>query len=182
MRTIYVAPERVPPGFGDAPEGYVVTPLLRELIVRTIYRGEHDVDAARRARLANVLFDELDAAPIDSLSLALPKDARLARACADILDTPGGDDSLAALARSSGASTRTLARLAHEEFGCALSVWRQQARILAAAPMLIAGESVIRTSQALGYETPGAFSAMFKRIVGVTPRAFVAGRCADRSF
>jgi AraC-like DNA-binding protein len=147
--------------------------------MRAIHRGQKDADGARQARLADVLLDELNELPIDALSLPLPKDARLARACAKILADPGGNDSFAKLALLSGASIRTLTRLAQEEFGCAPSVWRQQARILAAVPMLIAGDSIIQTSQALGYATPSAFAAMFKRFVGLAPRDFVAERCED---
>lgn len=73
-----------------------------------------------------------------------------------------------------GASPRTLIRLANKELGCSFSVWRQQARILSAVPMLVAGEAVTSTALTLGYETPSAFAAMFKRFIGASPRVFAA--------
>lgn len=38
-----------------------------------------------------------------------------------------------------------------------------------AVPKLIAGEPVASIADTLGYETPSAFAAMFRRIMGVTP-------------
>jgi len=117
-------------------------------------------------------MDELRALAPDALSLAMPSDPRLARACADILGKPDGEHRIGRLAHESGASVRTLTRLAQDELGCPLSTWRQQARILSSIPMLIAGKQVTVVAQAMGYETPSAFSAMFKRIMGVQPHLY----------
>jgi len=178
LRTLYLAPQTVPGGLGQSPKGYAVTPLLRELILRAIEdHGDDDPGApgeagGRAARRMAVLLDELAQLPADQLSLPMPADPRLERACLDILARPGTDGGMAALARTAGASVRTLARLAQEELGCSLSLWRCQARILTAVPLLIGGASVLETALTLGYDTPSAFAAAFKRLLGTTPRAF----------
>lgn len=174
MRTLYVAPEDSPDGAPDKPSGYVATSLLRELILRLLDDETSDHQPSRRANLLAVLIDELAQLPANDLSLPMPSEPRLAKACRYILAEPGKDLALTELAKRSGASVRTLSRLAQQELGCPLSVWRQQVRIFAAIPMLTAGETVINTASALGYETPRAFAAMFRRILGTTPRAFLA--------
>ncbi|MCD6008998.1 MULTISPECIES: helix-turn-helix domain-containing protein [Halomonadaceae] len=49
---------------------------------------------------------------------------------------------------------------------------------MAALPRLLAGSSVTRTALELGYESPGAFSSMFRKVLGQSPTAFV--RAATR--
>ncbi|RCV90275.1 helix-turn-helix domain-containing protein [Billgrantia montanilacus] len=49
------------------------------------------------------------------------------------------------------------------------AAWRQQARLLAALPMLAAGRSVTVVSQEVGYESPSAFIAAFRRSLGASP-------------
>ena len=51
--------------------------------------------------------------------------------------------------------------------------WRQQACLLAALPRLSAGQSVTQVALDLGYDSPSAFSSMFKRRLGKTPMEFI---------
>lgn len=171
LRTFYIAPADARGPFGDTPSGFVVPPLVRELILRMLDPRAAG-DARRCHHLATVLLDELVDVEPEGLSLLMPSDPRLARVCAGILARPGDEHRIDRLARQGGASARTLGRLARDELGCPLSTWRQQARVLSAVPMLIAGQQVTRVAQALGYGTPGAFAAVFKRIMGVSPRAY----------
>jgi AraC-like DNA-binding protein len=48
--------------------------------------------------------------------------------------------------------------------------WRQKARLLAALRRLGAGDPVTAVALALGYRSPSAFSAMFRRALGMVPR------------
>jgi AraC-like DNA-binding protein len=48
-------------------------------------------------------------------------------------------------------------------------VWRQQLRLLRAPESLAANEPVTEVALALGYESPSAFIAMFRRCLGKTP-------------
>lgn len=174
LRTFYVADHAVPAALPAAPTGLAMTPLLRELILRAIRdAGAGDRDG-RRGRLFEVLLDEVAALPHCPLRLAMPDDPRLRRVCDAVLAHPGDRRNMAALARAAGASPRTLARLAERELAVPFSVWRQQARVLAALPMLVGGGSVAETAAALGYDTPSAFAAMFRRIIGTAPAAYRA--------
>ena len=50
--------------------------------------------------------------------------------------------------------------------------WRQQACLLAALPRLSAGQSVTQWRW-ICYDSPSAFSSMFKRRLGKTPMEFI---------
>ncbi|MBN3811149.1 helix-turn-helix domain-containing protein, partial [Paraburkholderia sp. Ac-20347] len=77
-----------------------------------------------------------------------------------------------AWAAEAGASTRTLARLFIAETGLSFVHWRQLVRVQHALPLLASGMPVADVSAALGYDTPGAFAAMFRRVTGATPSAY----------
>lgn len=76
--------------------------------------------------------------------------------------------------RAARASSRTLARLFLSELGVTFVHWRHQVRLAAALPRLAAGEAVARIAVDLGYQTPSAFSAMFRRLTGSTPSRYFA--------
>jgi AraC-like DNA-binding protein len=51
--------------------------------------------------------------------------------------------------------------------------WRQQVRLAEAVGRLARREPVTRIAQDLGHSSPGAFSAMFHRALGTTPRQYL---------
>ena len=71
-------------------------------------------------------------------------------------------------------STRTLYRRFLRETGITFARWKQQARLLESIRRLTAGAQVTEVALDLGYESPSAFSTMFRRSLGVAPRAFAA--------
>ena len=74
-------------------------------------------------------------------------------------------------------SRRTLTRLFRRETGQSFSVWRQRVRLLEALARLGAGEAVTYVALDVGYDSPSAFAAMFKRELGAAPRHYL--RWAD---
>ena len=72
-----------------------------------------------------------------------------------------------------GMSRRAFTRLFREETGLSFSAWRQQACLVAALPRLVAGEPVTAVAIDLGYDNPAAFTAMFKRVLGASPRHYL---------
>lgn len=181
LRTLYLARTAVPPSLPNDPACLMVTPLLRALILRAIESAGDPVSDERYARLLGVLIDEIATLPHCPFVLALPTDPRLRRACEAILAEPDGRHDIAALAAVAGTSERTLGRLSERELGLPFSLWRQQARVLAALPILAGGGSVTEAALSLGYASPSAFASMFRRQIGAPPSAFRAERAPSRS-
>jgi AraC-like DNA-binding protein len=168
MRTLYIdaaLPLRLPAGCCVV----TVSHLLRELIAAAMHiPARYDEDGAP-GRLVAVLLDQLRTLPAAPLHLPLPSDERLGRLSAALRADPSDGRSLQAWGRAVGASSRTLARLFQRETGMGFRAWRQQVRLLAALERLAAGESVTAVALELGYETPSAFVAMFRRALGTSP-------------
>ena len=53
--------------------------------------------------------------------------------------------------------------------------WRRRRRLFAAVEWLTSGRPVTQVALDLGYESPSAFIAMFKRHMGATPSRFADG-------
>lgn len=52
--------------------------------------------------------------------------------------------------------------------------WRQRACVVLALAKLSAGISITRIALDFGYESPAAFSTMFRRILGQAPTAYLS--------
>ncbi len=72
-----------------------------------------------------------------------------------------------------GVSRSAFTRLFRLEVGLSFVASRQQACLVAALPRLAAKESITTIAIDLGYDNPAAFSTMFKRILGASPRAYL---------
>ena len=70
-------------------------------------------------------------------------------------------------------SRRNFTRVFRQETGLSFAAWWQQACLAAALPRLAAGEAVTSVAMALGYDNPNAFTSMFKRLVGDSPRSYL---------
>lgn len=172
-RSLYVAPalSHALPRCGTA---LAIEPLTRELICEAATFGAAYQLGSAEARLLAVLQDRLNKLSSAKISLRLPRDARAKRVCQALLDQPADDRSLAAWGRLVGASNRTLARLFLCETGMTFGAWVQSMRLTLALEMLAQGASVTRVALDLGYATPSAFSAMFRRRLGASPSRYLA--------
>jgi len=148
--------------------------LTRALICEAATFGADYRPQSAEARLIAVLQDRLPSLSAAKLSLPLPQDARARRVCDALLDSPAENRSLAAWGQSVGASSRTLARLFLRETGMSFGAWVQCLRLSLALERLILGEPVTRIALELGYATPSAFGAMFRRVLGTSPHRYMA--------
>jgi len=146
-----------------------VSPLLRELILRTVEIGALDSKIATQARLAAVIFDELRALAAQPLQLPAPRDPRAARFAA--LASNAGL-SITKMLRESGASRRTLERIFRDQTGMSLGQWLRRQKLLEALRRLAAGDAVNSVAFDLGYNGASAFIAMFRRELGQTPARY----------
>jgi AraC-like DNA-binding protein len=178
MQTVYVAA-----GLSQAfPRGCCavnVSPLLRELIVHTVKLGALDRSIPAQSRLIGVLLDQIEVLPIMPLELPMPKDPRACRVAAWLRQHHDDPGLLKQLRRTAGCSTRTIERLFRDETGMTFGRWRQQLRLLHALRLLAAGDAVTTVALDVGYDSPSAFIAMFRRSLGTTPNRYFSR--GDRS-
>ena len=114
------------------------------------------------------------------LAIPWPRDRRLVAVCSAIMSAPGSRRSIEDWAQDAGASARTLIRLFPKETGLHYRQWLQQVHLAEAFCRLDRGEGVAAIAYALGYASPSAFSAMFRRILGRTPQHYLSEwRAAD---
>ena len=172
MRTLYLRDDAAK-GLPARCTVIEISPLLRELIVAATALPPRYPLGTRAERLIALLLDELREAATLPLDLPFPREARVARICTALLDRPGDTRSLARWAQLVGATPRHLARLFLRETGMRFTAWRTQARMMSALTRLATGERVTRVALELGYATPSAFGATFKRTFGRSPRAML---------
>jgi AraC-like DNA-binding protein/quercetin dioxygenase-like cupin family protein len=174
MLSVYVPPALSPVHWPE-PTVVAASPLLAELI--TYLGGE--LPATRRSHAEALLADLLTPIPVTVLNVRFPADPVAGPVARALRDHPADQRTLGDWGRAVGASERTLARAFVSGTGLPFGRWRTQLRVQAALPLLAAGEPVGRIAPRVGYETPSAFVAAFRRETGVTPAAYF-GRPAVR--
>jgi AraC-like DNA-binding protein len=170
MRALYLHAERCPIGWAQ-PQPVVAPPLLAELI-GYLAADSDKLGDERRTRAEAVLFDLLQPASCASIDAPRPADPRAADVADALLADPADGRNLEAWGRAVGASGRTLARAFLHDTGLPFGRWRTTARLQAALPRLAAGESVATVAHRVGYGTPSAFVAAFRRETGLAPGSY----------
>lgn len=153
-----------------------VGPLLDALLVAlAVSTGDRDT---RRTALSLPLFRlELSSArPALSGTLPLPADRRLRGVCEQLLLCPENNDTIDVWGARVGASARTLARLFRDETGLSFGQWRQQLRLVEAVARLAQGTPVAAVAVELGYQSPSAFTSMFRKTLGASPQRYLRQR------
>ncbi|MCC8981547.1 helix-turn-helix transcriptional regulator [Bradyrhizobium sp. 10BB] len=176
IQTVYVTPDRV----RDAPATcrlIRVSALVEALMEEAVHMPTRYDPEGRDGRLVDFLLDEIGRMPEVSLHVQVPPDPRLAAICEAVLVDPSSDLTLDEWADRCQLSRRTLTRLFRRETGQSFAAWRQRVRLLEALARLGAGEAVTCVALDVGYDSPSAFAAMFKRELGAAPRQYL--RWAD---
>ena len=168
MRSLYIRPALSPVSWTD-PTPVAASPLLAELIG---YLGEPGLAAGHRAHAEALLADLLTPVPVTTIDVRLPSTATARRVAQALRADPADRRTLREWGREAGASERTLARAFAAEAGVPFGRWRTLLRLQAALSMLAAGEQVSRVAGRVGYDTPSAFVAAFRRETGQTPGSF----------
>ncbi|MGQ0752490.1 MAG: AraC family transcriptional regulator [Betaproteobacteria bacterium] len=175
MHSLYVG-EGAAAGMPSSPVVLSVTPLLRELIVRAAGSASAHDESGDDGLVIRLLLAEIRRLSPCAFELPLPDSADLMRLCERILADFSTRQACAIDASELLISTRTLYRRFLRETGITFARWKQQARLLESIRRLAEGVPVTTVAIDLGYESPSAFSTMFRRALGVAPRAFADGQ------
>jgi len=171
MRTLYLRPGLA---HSLARECRVVqvSALLKELVLEACRCGSLDQRVRWQSHLIHVLLDQLRTITVAPLQLSLPEDPRALRVARVLMNDPSDPRPLQQIARTSGASRRTIERLFVEATGTTFGKWRQQLRLMQALRLLGAGAKVTHAALESGYSTSSAFIAAFRKALGSTPTRY----------
>ncbi|MFK3972938.1 AraC family transcriptional regulator [Pseudomonas sp. NPDC087358] len=152
-----------------------VPALLRELILAAQRLLIPDSTPLAGHLRALVLHELVNARRVVS-HIPMPRLPRLLQLCERFLDDPAQDLSLDECGVRLNMSARTVARLFQRELGMTFAEWRTHARMILSQQRLTDGAPILHVALEHGYQSASAFAAVFKRVLGYTPRACRAGR------
>jgi AraC-like DNA-binding protein len=174
MRSAYIWPEAIE-GLPRQCQVLGMTPLMRSLLLEAVDLPLHYDATGRDGLLMSLLLEEARRLPVLPLSLPFPQDRRLARRCKRLLEQPTPHDTIEHWSCALQMSRRAFTRHFRAETGMSFGAWRQQACLFAALPRLAAGTAVTTVALDLGYESPAAFTSMFRRLIGAPPSRYFRG-------
>ena len=177
-RTVYVTPDAAP-GLPRSCRVIEVSDLLRALIVEaTRLPIEYDL-GGRDGKVMALVLEEIITSQTAPLHVPMPQHPGLVRICVAIVRDPAQDDVLDEWADIAGMGRRTFTRTFRKETGMSFAAWRQNVRLIEALSRLAIGESVTRVALDVGYNSPSAFAAMFRRAFGVPPTHYLSDHTAE---
>ncbi|MGW1071486.1 AraC family transcriptional regulator [Streptomyces sp. NPDC002537] len=170
LRSLYFWPDRCPLTWRE-PQVVPVSGLLRELIGH-LAQDQDALAPDARHRAERVVFDLLRPVSVTTVRAPMPTDPRARRVAEALRRDPSDNRTLAEWGAVVGAAGRTLARAFAAGTGMTYGQWRTQLRLQASMPLLAAGLPVSAVARRVGYGSPSAFVAAFRRGVGVPPGTY----------
>ncbi|MEU5144230.1 helix-turn-helix transcriptional regulator [Streptomyces sp. NPDC021139] len=154
----------------DEPVAVDITPLLRLLLDRL---GEPHLPPRSRDVTEAMVLDVLRPSP-RALLVQLPTSALLRPIVDAVRADPSDQRTLTGWATALGCSARTLTRAFRTETGTSFARWVASVRAQHAVHLLARGFEIDVVADAVGYRSPSAFGAAFRRTTGTTPGRFRA--------
>lgn len=180
LRTVYCQPALVAQcaSFArrDEVHAVVASPLIQQLVLGLFNGG---FDHPTRQLMVSLLLHTLQHTPCLPTHLPMPASEGLRRALALLLQAHQWQLSLHELAAEAAMSDRTFTRRFTAEAGLSFRAWRQRARIIASLDLLASGRPVKGIAHALQFESPAAYIASFRTLLGCTPNTFRQGQHGD---
>lgn len=171
LRTLYIEPGAAG-ALPDRCRVFEVTPFLRALILEAMALPRLYDEAGRDGRVMDLVLEEIRTQQIAPLHAPMPRDERLARVCRALLADPAHPGDLDHWAEMANMGRRTFTRMFRDQTEMSFAAWRQHVRLLEALSRLAIGQPVTTVAYDVGYDSPSAFTAMFRRTFGVSPRRY----------
>ena len=168
MRSLYISPQARVATWTE-PTPVAIGPLFAELTAYLHEVREHD---ERRTRAEALLADLLIPAKAASIDVRMPVSEPASKVAEALRRDPADKRTLREWGSEVSVSERTLARAFTQEAQITFARWRTLVRLQAALAMLAEGQAVSRVAVKVGYDTPSAFTAAFRRETGVTPSGY----------
>lgn len=142
-----------------------VSPLLASVLAALAAEPLLYDEAGRGGHLAALVLDEIRRAREAPLTLPLPADRRLRKACLRLIDDPSADLGLDEWADHAGVSRRTFTRGFREGTGMSFGDWRARARVVHALTLEAEGKASRQIATAVGYRSLQALRSRMDRVL-----------------
>ncbi|MGE8187747.1 AraC family transcriptional regulator [Pseudomonas sp. NPDC086278] len=170
-RSLYIEPDAV--DLGARCQVISVSPLMRHLLMEAVEIPLTYEETGRDGVLIDLLLHEMTRSAHLPLHIPLPVESRLLGLCQTFLQQPNAHQSPQQWADQLHISLRTFNRLFRQQTDLSFSQWRQRACVVLALARLAAGTPVTRIALDFGYDSPAAFSTMFRRVLGQPPSVWM---------
>ncbi|QBF26287.1 AraC family transcriptional regulator [Pseudomonas tructae] len=174
-RSLYIDPT-IAQSLGSRCRVIEVSNLLKALILALVDEPIEYSLEGRCQHIVALILEEISLSKSAPLEIPWPKDKRLIAVCEAIFKCPQRSLTIEYWADQVGTSPRTLMRLFARETGLNFRYWVQQVKLVEALGRLEQGEPLAMVANALGYASPSAFTAMFRKALGESPREYLAPR------
>ncbi|RKF30561.1 AraC family transcriptional regulator [Paraburkholderia fungorum] len=171
MQSLYLEPGKTTAMPAEA-QVVAIPPLLRLLIADALDLPVDYAPGTRASALMALIHHEVLRLEVLPLSLQYPEHRALAERCQRFLLKPRVCETTDQWSADLHMSRRAFTRLFRAETNLSFVAWRQQACLTHALTLLASGTSVTTVALELGYDSPAAFSTMFKKALGVSPRLY----------
>lgn len=151
-----------------------ISALLRELICAALEIDTTIEPNSRNERLLQLILDEVCLLPSLAFHLPEARSHTLIQLCQNVRDNLAFDWTLQQAAATTAMSSKTLSRHFQKELKMNFAQWLRQAKLLQAMIDLSQQKPILHIALDLGYNSPSAFSAMFKRETAMTPSEYIA--------
>lgn len=168
MRTLYFTPPICP----AAPQGVRATVsgmLLRELILALF---DQTYTPATHESVVNLLLTLAPVAQELPSYLAMPSSPALLHVAQTVLASRQWSKPIADIASAMHMTERSFTRHFSAEVGMSFRAWRQRARVIASLDRVGAGEPNKALAAMSGFNSPSAYVAAFRKVMGGTPAQF----------
>ncbi|MHC8318221.1 AraC family transcriptional regulator [Pseudomonas sp. LB3P31] len=172
-RSLYVESAAV--DLGSRCQVLSVSPLMRHLLMEAVEIPLEYDEAGRDGVLIELLLHELRSCAHLPLHIPLPVEPRLLGLCQGFLQRADAHQPPQQWADQLHISLRSFNRLFRQQTGLSFSQWRQRACVVLALARLAEGAPVTRIALDFGYDSPAAFSTMFRRVLGHAPSVWLKG-------
>lgn len=179
MQSLYVLPDAL----GDLTGPLSVlglTDLMRSLLAEAVALPPEARPTGRAGLVMGLVLAEIGNLETRPLAIPFPGEPAMAAMCRRFVEAPDAHATIDEWARALGMSRRSFTRSFARQTGLSFSRWRRQACLVAALPRLTAGEPVTTVALDMGYESVPAFTTMFRKTLGTTPKAWAGRRAAGR--
>lgn len=151
-----------------------VSPLMHALMPKLVGMDSHYFPHSIEEWTIELFLNELRSlSDLYAFELPYPKELEYQEICHYITENLDYPWSVADFSKRLKVSDRTVTRQFYKQTGLSFVEWLRRKRMQVALELLTSGEPITQVALQVGYDSPSAFTTVFKQRLGFTPRDYV---------